>query len=333
MKVYIAGHREVEQLLPVAECIAVMEEALTTLARGDAVLPLRQVVWQPDRTGLLGLMPAYLGSPQTLGVKVVSVFPGNRGTTYESHQGSVLLFECAHGRLLAMIDAGSITAIRTAAVSAVATRLLAREEAGSLAILGSGTQAAMHLDAICAVRPIARVRVWSRTSEHARRFVERASARHRLDVAAVPSAEEAVRGAEVICTTTLATAPVLQGEWIAPGAHINAIGASVPGFRELDSAAVVRSRVFVDRRESALNEADDVRMPLREGLVGEDHIQGEIGDVLMGRVRGRTSPSDVTLFKSLGLAIEDLAAAHYVYKQGSARGIGTSMEFGAQRQE
>lgn len=297
-----------------AECIEVMQHALVTLARGGAVLPLRQVVWQPDRKGALGMMPAYLDDPGVIGAKIITVFPGNRGTPYESHQGSVLLFECENGRPLAIVDASSITAVRTAAVSAVATRVLARETAGDLAILGSGTQAVTHLEAMRAVRPVVRARVWSRTPENACRFAEAQSARHGIEVTATDSAHEAVDGADIICTVTSAREPVLEGAWIAPGAHINAVGASTPAFRELDSAAVESSRVVVDRRESALNEAADILVPVQDGRINEDHILAELGDVLAGGIRIRTSDDDITLFRSLGLAIEDLAAAHHVYK-------------------
>lgn len=297
-----------------AECIEVMQHALVTLARGGAVLPLRQIVWQPDRKGALGMMPAYLDDPGVIGAKIITVFPGNRGTQYESHQGSVLLFECENGRPLSIVDASAITALRTAAVSAVATRVLARETAGDLAILGSGTQAVTHLEAMRAVRPVARARVWSRTPENACRFAEAQSARHGIEVTATDSAHEAVDGADIICTVTSAREPVLEGAWIAPGAHINAVGASTPAFRELDSAAVERSRVVVDRRESALNEAADILVPMQDGRIGEDHILAELGDVLAGGIRIRTSDDDITLFRSLGLAIEDLAAAHHVYK-------------------
>jgi len=331
MEIYVAGHEEVERLLPMAECIDVMEEALKTLARGEAVLPLRQAVRQPDGKGLLGLMPAYLGQPRVLGAKVVTVFGGNFGTPYESHQGSVLLYECEHGRPLAIVDAGAITTIRTGAVTAVATRALARAEASNLALLGSGTQAIGHLEAMCAVRPITSVRVWSRSIEHAQKFAEREAARRNLDIRAVSSAEAAVRDADIICTLTPATAPILRAEWLAPGAHVNAIGSSVPGYRETETAVVARSRVFVDRRESALNEADDIRIPLREGVIGEEHIRGEIGEVLLGRVPGRANETEVTLFKALGLAIEDLAAAYHVYAKGKAQGVGTSLEFTGQR--
>jgi ornithine cyclodeaminase len=276
-------------------------------------------------------MPAYLAQPPALGVKAISVFPGNLGTEYDAHQGAVLLFDVAYGRLLAMMDATEITAIRTAAVSGVATRLLARAEAADLAIIGSGVQARTHLEAMLLVRPIRRVRVWSRTPEHARHFAEAASARHGITVEPAPTARDAVAAADLICVATSSPDPVLHGEWIAEGAHINAVGASQPSARELDTAAVVRSRLFVDRIESALNEAGDFLIPKREGAIGDDHIRGEIGDLLLGRVAGRTSPHEVTLFKSLGLAVEDLAAAHHIYMRAQESGAGTWVEFGGTR--
>jgi ornithine cyclodeaminase/alanine dehydrogenase-like protein (mu-crystallin family) len=310
------------------DCIEAMAEALAALARGDAVLPLRSMVWLPDRTGLLGLMPAYLGSPRCLGIKVVTVMPGNHGTELDAHQGAVLLFEVERGRLLAVLDATSITAIRTAAVSGLATRLLARDDASDLAILGSGVQARSHLEAMCAVRPIRRARVWSRSADRAREFARRESRRRGVPVEAAPSARAAVEGAEIICTTTAAREPILHGAWIAEGAHVNAVGACLPDARELDTDAVVRSRLYVDRRESAEREAGDYLIPKREGALGEDHIRGEIGEILIGRAEGRRAAGDVTLFKSLGLAVEDLSAAHRIYQNAVARGDGRWLELG-----
>ncbi len=332
MEVLVINQAEVARLLPMRECIEVMAEALTALARGEAVLPLRLVMMLPDRRGALAAMPSYLRGLDAMAVKVISVIPGNLGTPYDSHQGAVLLFEAQHGCLLAILDAGEITAIRTAAVSAVATRLLARADAHDLAILGSGVQARTHLEAMRAVRPIDRVRVWSRSADHAQRFAARESKRHGLAVEAAPTAQDAVRGADLICTTTAAREPVLRGEWLAPGAHINAVGASTPDARELDTAAIVRARLFVDRRESALNEAGDFLAPKREGAIGDDHIRGEIGDLLLGAVAGRTAPGDVTLFKSLGIAVEDLAAAHHIYQQALTAGAGSRVELGGQRE-
>ena len=331
MKVHIVSQAEVLQLLPMSECIAAMAEALKTLARGNAILPLRPIMWLPEKVGALGMMPAYLGDTKAMGLKVVTVFPGNHGTPYDSHQGAVLLFESEHGRLLAIVDASEITAIRTAATTAVATRALAREGASDLAILGSGVQARTHLEAMLLVRPIKRVRVWSRNPDHPRHFAEQATGRHGIKVEPMATAREAVTGAHIICTTTAAPEPVLLGEWIAPGTHVNAVGSSVPFTRELDTAAVVKARLFVDRRESTINEAGDFLFPKKEGAIGDDHIQGDIGDVLLGRIVGRASEAEVTLFKSLGLAVEDLAAAQHIYQKALEKGMGTAVELGGSR--
>jgi alanine dehydrogenase len=332
MTMRIVTQRDVPALLPMNECVEVMAGALMTLARGDAVLPLRAMVWLPDRSGLLGVMPGYLGAPAVLGLKVVSVMPGNHGTPFDSHQGAVMIFEVEHGRPLAMIDATSITAIRTAAVSGVATRALARDDAGDLAILGSGVQAATHLDAMRTVRRLRRVRVWSRDPAHTRAFAERESARHGLSVGAMPTARAAVEGADLICTTTAAKTPVLEGAWLAPGAHINAVGACFKDARELDTAAVAGSSLFVDRRESAMNEAGDFLIPRREGAIDDDHILGELGEVLAGTRPGRRGRDERTLFKSLGIAIEDLAAAHQIWRKAEELDRGIAVEFGGLRE-
>ena len=331
MKVHIINQAEVLQLLPMNECIDVMAEALKTLASGNAILPLRPVLWLPEKVGALGMMPSYLGDVKAMGLKVVSVFPGNHGTQYDSHQGAVMLFETEHGRLLAIVDASEITAIRTAATTAVATRLLARQDAHDLAILGSGVQARTHLEAMLLARPMRRVRVWSRNPEHTRRFAEAESRRRGLTVEPMETAQAAVAGADVICTTTASPQPVLLGDWIAPGAHVNAVGSSVAFTRELDTAAVVKAKMFVDRRESTINEAGDFLFPKKEGAIGDDHIQGEIGDLLLGRMAGRTSPAEITLFKSLGLAVEDLAAARHIYEKALEKGLGLAVELGGSR--
>jgi len=321
----------VPELLPMAECIDVMAEALLALAKGDAVLPLRSMVWMPDQSGLLGLMPAYLGAPRSLGLKVISYLPGNHGGDRDSHQGAVLLFDTATGGLLAMIDASSITAIRTAAVSGLATRLLAREDAGDLALLGSGVQASTHLEAMRAVRKLRRVRVCSLSLPRAQAFARHHEKTLGFSIEAVATAKEAVLGADLICTTTPSREPVLFGDWIDAGAHINAVGACFAAARELDTAAVVRSRLYVDRRESALAEAGDFLLPKTEGAIGDDHIVGEIGEILAGRVPARRSPREITLFKSLGIAIEDLAAAHRIHEHARVLGKGIAVDFGGRR--
>lgn len=331
--VLVLNQSEAVALLPMDECIGVMREVLRALAHGDAILPLRPILWLPEQRGELCMMPAYLGHPRTLGLKVITVFPGNAGTPYDSHQGAVLLFEAEHGTLMAVVDATSITAIRTAAVSGVATELLARQDAGDLAILGSGTQARTHLEAMLLTRKIRRARVFSPTAEHARAFAARESERHGIPVEVTRSAREAVLGADLICTATSAREPVLFGDWVARGAHINAVGSSVAATRELDTEAVGRSRLFVDRMESALHEAGDFLFPKAEGAIGDDHVQGEIGDVLLGRTTGRRSEEEITLFKSLGLAVEDLAAAHHIYRKAEERDVGTRVDFGGIRTE
>jgi alanine dehydrogenase len=325
MNVLVLSHDDVVRLLTMESCIEVMADALRTTSKGGAVLPLRSVVWMPDRTGMIGLMPGFLDAPTSLGLKVVSIFPGNHGTGFDSHQGVVMLFDTRHGSPRAIIDASSITAIRTAAVSGVATRALARDTAGDLAILGSGVQAVTHLAAMRAVRKIRRVRVWSRSQANAQRFADKCS----IAVEVMASARAAVEGADIICTTTASREPVLEGAWLAPGAHINAAGACFATARELDTPAVARSRLVVDRKESTLAESGDYLLAKRDGAIGEDHILGELGDLLLGRFTGRQSGDDVTLFKSLGIAIEDLAAAHYVYTQAVARGGGVSVPLGA----
>lgn len=333
MKVLMVNHEEVRQWLSMGECVDVMADVFKMLSRGNALNPLRNIMWLPDKSGLIGMMPAYLADGGVMGLKAISVFPGNHATDYDSHQGTVLLFETRNGRLLAMMDAGKITAIRTAAVSGVATRLLAAKNAENLAILGCGVQAASHLEAMRAVRPIKTVRVWSRNFDHAKDFADREAARLAISIKAVESTKQAVDGADIICTATSSPDPVLRGDWIAPGTHINAVGSSVPFARELDTAAVVKSRLFVDRRESTLNEAGDFLFPKKEGAIDDDHILGEIGDILLEKVTGRQSAEDVTLFKSLGLAIEDVAAAHHIYRKLSQQGNGRWVEFNATKTE
>lgn len=337
-RVLTLSQEDVRRLLPMAECVDLMAKTLAALSRGEAVQPVRSITPMPGGAGLLGVMPGYLGPTRVdgstrdgvLGLKAISVFPGNHGTPFDSHQGVVLLFEPEHGCLRAIVDASAITAIRTAAVSGAATRALARSDADDLAILGSGIQAAAHLEAMRAIRPIRRARVWSRSAEGARRFAADARASG-VDVEPIEGAEDAVRGASIVCATTSSREPVLRGTWLASGAHVNAVGACVPAARELDTEAVRRSRLFVDHRAAALVEAGDLRIPLGEGAITEEHILAEIGDVFAGKHPGRRGGDEVTLFKSLGLAIEDLAAAARVYAKASATGAGTPVAIGGSR--
>jgi ornithine cyclodeaminase len=330
MDVRVLSAEDVATLLPMRDCIQVMRDALAALARGKALVPLRMVMRMPDASGFLGLMPGHIaadgGRDGALGMKAVSVFPGNARRGIDTHQGAVLLFEADTGRLSALMDGATITAIRTAAVSGVATDLLARKDATELAILGAGVQARTHLEAIAAVRPIRRVRVWSRNPEHAANLVKEVAAGNKASIDAVPTAEAAVRGADVVATVTASPEPILQRAWLKDGVHINAVGSSIPTTREIDTATMAAVRLFVDRRESAVNEAGDILIPMREGAFSADHIQAELGDVIIGKDPGRRSATELTLFKSLGLAVEDVASAAFILKRAQETGVGQTVK-------
>lgn len=311
-KVRVLDEHDVRRLLPMADCIDLMGEALGTLARGEAFNPLRFVTRPPDHESLMGLMPARRGGESPLwSLKALTIVPGNSARGLDSHQGFVALFDGDDGEPKAIMNAGAITAVRTAAVSGLATRLLAREDVQTLAILGTGTQGRSHLEAMRAVRDFGRVLVWS------------ASGRSLDGADSVATAEEAVREADVVCTVTASAEPVVRREWLKPGVHVNAVGSSIPTARELDSQTVADAALFVDRRESTLNEAGDFLVPQREGLVGSDHIRGEIGELVLGTVEGRRSEEEITLFKSLGIGVEDLAAAEHVLARAEAEDAGT----------
>ncbi|MGV3708620.1 MAG: ornithine cyclodeaminase family protein [Gemmatimonas sp.] len=334
MHTLLLSDHDVIKLLPMAECIDVMASALQSVAQGDSMLPLRTVIRLPDTMNAFASMPAVLGRGQeaSIGAKLITVFPGNDATPFDSHIGVVLLFDAEHGALQAIADASSITAIRTAAVSGLATRLLAREDASELAILGAGVLAMTHLDAVLAVRAIRRVRVWSRSGTRAVEFAERARKKFNVEIVVSDSVQSAVSNAHVVCTVTSSRTPVLEGEWISPGTHINAVGASISTARELDSAAVKMARLFVDKRESTLAESGDFLIPKSEGAFGDEHILGDLGDLMLGRTQGRADASQVTLFKSLGLAVEDVASLRHIYEKAKATGAGTTMAFGGLRE-
>jgi ornithine cyclodeaminase len=328
MKILILNHDEVVRLLPMKECIGVMREALVTLARGQVHQPLRMIVRPPDAVGVMGLMPSYMsGDDAAYGLKTVCVFPENPAIGKDAHQGSVMLFSAETGELQAMMNASAITAIRTAAVSGVATDLLAREDAHNLAIIGAGVQARTHLDAMSHVRSIKRCRIASRTTEHGRQLANEMSSSFPFPLVPVETVEEALDGADVIVTATNSKEPVVRREWISAGAHLNVVGSSSPKSRETDTATMAAAALFVDRRESTLNEAGDYLFAASEGAIGPDHIRAELGEILTGLKAGRTSPDEITLFKSLGLAVEDLASAAYLYRKAKESNAGTWVEF------
>lgn len=317
----------VRRALPMSDCIDAVERAMRALSRGDADVPLRTVMRLGSSRNIFGVMPGFLSDPLGLGAKVITVFPDNPQRGLPSHVGLVLLFDTQTGIPVAVMDAAEITALRTAAASAVATRVLARADAAQLAILGTGEQARTHLEAISLVRPLRSVRIWGRSSEKARRLAAEWAARGSAEIEVCASAREAVQDADIICTVTGSREPVLLGEWVARGAHVNLVGASRVTARETDDELVARSRFFVDSRTSARAEAGELRHATEAGVVGERHVLGEIGEVLNGDVAGRADPQDVTVYKSLGIAAQDIAAAHVIYERAQRDQLGTRAPF------
>jgi ornithine cyclodeaminase/alanine dehydrogenase-like protein (mu-crystallin family) len=310
----------VRRLLDMPSCIEAMRRAFRLVSSGQAEQPIRTALESPEK-GLLGLMPGRLDDPEVLGLKVVSIFPGNFDRGKPTHMGMVLLFDPDDGAPLALLDAHAVTMIRTAAASAVATDLLARRDARTLALLGYGDQAVSHLEAIRLVREIDRVLVWGRRRDRAEAF----AAEHGVEVA--DSVESAVAAADIVCTLTASPEPVLFGRWLRPGQHVNAVGASVPSMEEIDTEVVARSRYFADYRASCESLAGDFRRAVADGKVQPSHLLGEIGEILNGTLRGRTDAADITCFRSLGMAAEDLAAAELILRRAKARDVGVEVGF------
>jgi ornithine cyclodeaminase/alanine dehydrogenase-like protein (mu-crystallin family) len=331
MQVLLLSHKQVVAALEPGECAEAMAGALAALARGEAYVPLRSVMVAPSAPGFMGLMPGWRGGAEpTFALKIVCVMPGNPARGLDAHQGLVALFDNETGVPTAILDASAVTEIRTAAVTAIATRMLAREDARVLAILGAGVQARAHLRSLAAVRGFESVRIYSRTTDHTRALVDDAATLvdgGAVDVGVAGSAEAAVRGADVVVTATSSREPVLERAWLAPGVHVNAVGASTPAARELDVDTVAASALFCDSRESLANEAGEFQLAVREGRIsGIDHVRAELGEVIAGVAPGRENGEQLTLFRSLGLAVEDLAAAQLAVARARALGIGSEVE-------
>ncbi len=327
MQIRVLNAAAVRSLLPIDRCIELMRQAMSLVATNQAIQPIRQALYLPDRRGLLSMMPGYTGDPEWLGIKVMSVFPANFGTAFGSHQGFVHLFETKNGAPRAIMDGREITAIRTAAATAVATDALARPDTRTLAIFGYGEQAHTHLEAVTKVRPFERVVVWGRDLAKAERFAAVESAHHEVEITAVPTAQAAAVAGDVLCTTTAAKEPFFEARWLRPGQHLNVVGSSIPTTSEIDIETIARARLFVDFKDSALELAGDFRRAKEAGAVGDDHIVGSIGEVLTGRVPGRSSPDDITLFKSLGMVAEDLVSADFILREAERRGVGQLVEW------
>ncbi len=327
MQIRVLNAAAVRALLPIRRCTDLMRQAMTLVATEQAVQPIRQALYHPDRRGLLSMMPGYTADPEWLGIKIMTVFPGNFGTAFGSHQGFVHLFETTNGAPRAILDGREITAIRTAAATAVATDALAKPGTKTLAIFGYGEQAHTHLEAITQVRKFERALVWGRDFARATAFAAAEAVHHDLEITAVRTPEEAALPADVLCTTTAAKEPFFEARWLRPGQHLNVVGSSIPTTSEIDIDTVARTRLFVDFKDSALALAGDFRRAKEAGIVDERHILGSIGDVLTGRVAGRTSDQDITLFKSLGMVAEDLVAADFILREAERQGVGQLIEW------
>ncbi len=322
MSILVLSEHDVRELLDMESCIVAMEGALARLARQEVVNPLRTVMLSPGPALGFGLMPAYAGgTAPVFALKEIVVAPANAELGLDSHQGSVLLHEGTTGQLTAILNASPVTEIRTAAVSAVATKLLARPDSRTVAVLGSGVQGRSHVHALQTVLDDPIIRIWSRREAHAEAL---ALETHSLVAASV---EEAVAGADIVCTTTASKEPILKLAWLAPGTHVNAAGASVRGARELDAETIAAASMFVDRRESVLNESEEYARAAEELGIGPEHMLAELGELLVGSHPGRQRADELTLFKSHGLAVEDLAVAELCVSRARERGVGTEVDF------
>lgn len=323
-KTRIINRREAEQLLTMEACVKAMEETLMEVSAKEAVM-LQRGMLAAKGGNQFAVMQAANGNQSVCGAKII-MFPGKEAKARGTAQGMIPLFDSETGALLAIVDAECITAVRTAAASGAATKALAREDAHVLAIIGTGRIGKLHIEAIRCVRPIDRVVVWNRTPEKARECCRWAKERFGIEAEACADPKTAVEQADILCTVTGAREPVVMGEWLKEGVHINAVGACSAAGREYDSEAVRKSRVFADQRAAVLRDGGDVAIPIREGIIGEEHVLGEVGEVLMGTLKGRTGPDDITLFESVGIAVEDLSAALLIYRLAMEQGIGTDVE-------
>jgi ornithine cyclodeaminase/alanine dehydrogenase-like protein (mu-crystallin family) len=324
-KLLIVGRALVRRLLPLENCIGLMEQAFRAASDGSAVQGLRGITPVPgDAGGVLGVMPGGLTNPPRFGVKVISVL---HGRSAQSHQGGVLLFDAADFAPLALIHAGEVTAIRTAAATAVATRVLARADARVLAVLGTGEQAETHIRALALVRQWDEIRIWGRSRAKALRLAETIGEAAGCTLRVADSVAGAVVGAGVVCTVTASATPIFTADMIEPGMHLNLVGASVASAREVDSATVARASMFADHEAMARTAGGEFITALQEGAIGADHIRGELGSVLLGRMPGRQTAGEVTMFKSLGMPVEDLFAADCIYAEARRLGVGTLAPF------
>ena len=327
MTIEILDGKAVWESLSMTDCIRLMQDAAVAHHQQQVILPQRLALPLFNANDTLMMMPGAQQHPAIAGVKTLMICPDNPQAAKPAIQGLITLFDLSSGAPLALIDAPSITAIRTAAASAAATRVLAREQASSLTLIGTGLQAETHLQSIMAVRPITQVKVWSRTRENAAAFAQNNSAQYALPITPVDTIEAAVNNADIICTLTASHQPLIKGQWLKPGVHLNVVGAHTSQSREVDTETIKRSRLFVDLKSAALKEAGDILIPLKEKAISDSHILGDIAQVFLEQIPGRVSEKDITVYKSLGNAAQDLAAAYQALVQAREKGVAKTIEF------
>jgi len=325
MATLVLTREDLESLLSMRECIDVIDQAQQEFSAGNVVMPVRLTTTVPERGNHLA-MPALLPGMNAFGIKCITIFPTNPSRGAPTLRGVAILNDPDDGATLAIMDAAYLTAIRTPATTAVATRALANPDASELAIIGAGVQAGTHLWGMTEVRPIRTVRVSAATREEADQYVATHGPRHPdISIVAVDTPEEAIRGADIVCTVSASTEPVTNLAWLKPGCHINGIGSHSPHAREVDGETMAAARVVVDSRDATLRECGDCMIPIEEGLFGAEHVSDEIGEVLAGTKPGRTSHDQITIYQSVGLAIQDIAAAKLVYDRAVENGVGISV--------
>lgn len=325
----ILKRKDVENLLDLDQLVQSLAPAMADLSAGQVSMPQRMIAFTPEENGLLAAMPVYLPSPVTLSTKLVTVFPQNSARGLPSHQALVLVFDIATGAPLALIDGTYLTAMRTAAGSALATQLLARADASIMAIVGTGVQARAHAQAIPLVRAIKEIRIWGRDKEKARQLAQEITAELQIAAKPVPTFRDAAAGAGIVCATTHAAEPVVAGQWLELGVHVNSVGLNPQG-RELDDDTIAKALVIVESREAALTPlpggANDLTWPIRDGVISEKHIHAEVGELVSGKRQGRTSAEQITLYKSVGVAVQDAVAAQLVLAAAREQGAGIEIE-------
>jgi len=322
----VLSEKEVRRLIDVEELIQALERAHVQFSTGKAVMPVRLVVPLPEIKGRITSMPAYLGADKALGMKVVTYFPENPKQGLPTILATVFLYSTETGKLLAVMDGTYITSIRTACVSAAATRALANPETPVLAILGAGVQARAHIRALCRVRKIRAIKVYDLVEKSVQSLIQELEPEVGIKIEPVKTAEAAVRNADLLVTVTTAKEPILSADWLKPGVHINAVGSHRPDLREIDAATFQRAKVVVDSREAIMAECGDIILAIKEGAITEDHIYAEIGEILAGKKAGRKNADEVTVYKCVGVAIQDVATAQFVYRKAIERKIGVNVE-------